>query len=166
MAEFLEGVLEQSGRIVVGRQLLAMAMGVHVDTLSHWAGEGMPVLVYGGHGKKSYYDLIECLAYQRSKLGKNAKDNAQTRYFTAQAEQSELKLKKERGLLVDRDAVARDGRSFAKGLQTKIRALPRRLVQVGVLARDQEVAASDLVRELLMEISAWKTGQDAEGTGE
>ncbi len=162
IAEFLEDVLQRSGRIIVGRQLLAQAIAVNPDTLSHWAAEGMPVLITGGHGKKSYYDLVECIAFRMARLGKNAKEQAQTRYFTAQAEQAELKLKKERGLLVDRDTVVRDGRAFAKGLSTKLRSLPRRMVQVGLIPRDQEPGIVALIRDVLTEISGWKTGQDAE----
>lgn len=142
-------------RLIVTREVLAAMMGVNPDTITDATRDGMPVLERGGHSKRSRYDAIECLAWQRGKIGRNAKENAQTRMFMAQAEVAEIKARTQRGELVSRDVVVREGRSFAKAIAAKLRVLPRRFVQIGLIEPSEERAAAEHVREMLDDVSRW-----------
>lgn len=151
---------------VVTREQLAVLMGVHPDTVTDNVRRGMPIVRRGGHGQEGAYDAVACLDWQRSQLGKNAKDNAHTRLLDFQGQIKELELELKRGGIVPRDQVVKDGQAFAKGLSAMIRALPRRLVQAGVIPSEQEGAAAEVCRDLLLEISSWQTRADAEKADE
>lgn len=145
---------------LVQRQQLAEMMGVHPDTVTDYARGGMPVVTRGGRGKESAYDSVLCLAWQRQQMGKNAKEAAQTRAYEATANLSELKLSVQKGELFPRDQIVREGQSFVKGWVAHVRALPRRLEQAGIITRQQEPLVAAICRDLLDEISRWKTAAD------
>lgn len=146
---------------MVDRQQLADLMGVHPDTVTDFTRKGMPVASTGGHGVRSSYDAVACLAWWRQGQGKNAKEAAQTRAYEASAKLNELKLQRERGEVVPRAAVARAGLAYSKGLSTQVMALPRRAVQTGIVAREFEGALTALCRDICSDISNWKTIRDA-----
>jgi P27 family predicted phage terminase small subunit len=146
---------------VVTREQLATLMGVHPDTVTDNVRRGMPVLLRGGHGKEGAYDAVACLDWQRSKIGKNAKDNAQTRLFDLTAQLKELELDLQKRNLIPRDQIVKEGQAFVKAWTALVRALPRRLVQAGAVAVEHEAIADAVVRELLVEISGWQTSADA-----
>jgi phage terminase Nu1 subunit (DNA packaging protein) len=145
---------------MVNRQQLAVLMGVAVDTVTHWAKEGMPVDVAGGRGKESQYDAVACLDWQRQRIGKNAKEAAHTRALTASAELNELKLAEQRGEVVRRDEVVQTTLAFAMAWRAKVLRLPRRLVQLAAIPRESEGRVKEACRELLEEISQFKTLDD------
>ena len=145
----------------VDRIQLAELLGVHPDTVSDYTRDGMPVITRGGRGRLSKYDAVECLDWWRERQGKDLKEVAQTRAYTAQAELNELKLAVQRKELYLAEEVILAGQTQVKSWTAKVRALPRQMVQSGVISRDVEQKASDLLRALLSEISKWKTIADA-----
>lgn len=145
----------------VNRLQLSALLGVHVDTVTQYARDGMPGLDGGGYGIESVYDAVDCLDWWRERQGRNAKEKAQTRAYDAQAQLNELKLSKQRGDLLSREEVVQQGQSFVKGWAAKIRSLPRRAVQLGMVPRDAEAGLVALCRDILIEISGWSTAADA-----
>jgi hypothetical protein len=145
----------------VDRLQLAELIGVHPDTISDYTRSGMPVITRGGRGRVSKYDAVECLEWWRNQQGKNAKEVAQTRAYEAQAKLNELKLARQREELYPRDEILLAGQQQVKSWTAKIRALPRQMVQAGIIPREREKQISDLLRALLIEISSWKTIDDA-----
>lgn len=140
----------------VNRQQLAVLMGVAVDTVTHWAKEGMPVEVSGGRGKESHYDAVVCLDWQRMRIGKNAKEAAQTRSVTRDAELKELKLAEQRKSLVPIEEVVKAGQVQVMVWRGKVLGLPRRMVQLGAIPRESEGRAKEVCRDLLTEINEWR----------
>jgi len=140
----------------VNRQQLAVLMGVAVDTVTHWAKEGMPVEVSGGRGKESTYDAVTCLDWQRMRLGKNAKEAAQTRSVTRDAELKELKLAEQRRELVPMDVVKKAGEMQVMVWRGKVLGLARRMVQLGAIPRESEARAKEVCRDVLTDISEWR----------
>jgi hypothetical protein len=140
---------------IVGRQELAQLMGVHPDTVTDYARSDMPVITRGGRGKESEYNAIECLAWQRQQMGRNALENAKTKATELQAQLSEIKIAQQRGELVSRSEVEAAGRRFTAGWRAKVLGLPRALSQLGAIRREQEAAVSVGCRELLTDISGW-----------
>lgn len=140
----------------VGRVQLAQLLGVHVDSVTHWAKEGMPVVVKGGHGKENLYDAIDCLAWWRHVKGQqDAFDTARTRAANANAERTEIAVKQARGELLPRDQVMLAGQTTVKGWTSVIRSLPRRMAHAGLIRRDQEPAVTALLSNLLLDILSW-----------
>ena len=146
----------------VDRLQLAELLGVHPDTVSDYTRAGMPVVTRGGAGRRSAYDAVECLGWWRSQQGKNAKEAAQTRLYETQTQLNEMKLKVQKGELLPREDVVHAGQSYTKAWTAKIRALPRRMVQSGLVPKGRETAVAALLRELLAEISEWETVPDVE----
>jgi hypothetical protein len=141
----------------VGRLQLAELIGVHPDTVSDYTRGGMPTITRGGAGQESVYDAVESLAWWRAQQGHNAKEAAQTRAYEAAAKMNEQRLMERRSELVSRDAVLLAGASYTKAWSAKVRSLPRRFIETGLITRAQEGIVSTLCREILTEISSWKT---------
>lgn len=138
---------------------------MHPDTVSQYTRSGMPVVKHGGHGAESVYDLVACMKWYRQQIGKNAKDEAQTRALTASAKLNELKLERERGEVWPREQIIREGQAYAKGWSAQVRSLPRRAVQLGIVNPENEPGLTSLCRDVLTEISQWKTSADAAQAG-
>ena len=130
-------------------------MGVHPDTVTDYARSDMPVITRGGQGKLSEYDAIECLAWQRQKMGRNALENAKTRATENQAQLSEIKIKVALGQYLDRDEVDADVGRIVGVIRAQLLNLPRLAVQSGRIDRDQEAGVKEVVREVLTTLSQW-----------
>ena len=52
--------------VVLNRDDLAQAMGVSINTVSQWIGNGMPVLQEGGNGKAYELRLSQCWAWRQA----------------------------------------------------------------------------------------------------
>lgn len=149
---------------VMNRVQLASLMGVHEDTVTDFARNGMPVLRRGGAGKEGQYDVVDCMAWWREQQGKNAKEAAQTRLYQANAQRAETELQRMRGALSSREDVVHAGQAFVKGWTAKILSAPTRMRQIGVITREQEAGVASFCRDILLEISSWKTVADALAT--
>jgi len=142
---------------IVDRVRLSEILGVHPDTITHYARKGMPVVARGGRGRESQYDAFVCMAWWRKQGGGNAKEAAQIRRDESQAALNEQRLQERRKELVARDQVILAGQSYTKAWAAKVRALPRRFVEAGIITREQEAAAAGVCREVLTEIASWTT---------
>lgn len=147
---------------IVSRQQLAELMGQHPDTITDYAREGMPVKTRGGQGKLGEYDAVECMDWWRSRIGKNAKEAAQTRALNASAEINELKRAQLIGTLVDRDEVIRAGQMYVAAWKAAVIGLARRMAQEGVIDNSKQPAVEAMCRSIMLEIAAWKTVKDLE----
>jgi phage terminase Nu1 subunit (DNA packaging protein) len=139
----------------VDRQQMSELMGVHPDTVTDNVRAGMPVVRRGGRGTSSQYDAVACLAWQRQQLGKNARENAQTRVYETQAALNTLKLARERGQVVPRDSAILQGKQFSKTVQAKVLGAPRKLSNLGVIPRAQEPAVRGVLKDILKDLADW-----------
>lgn len=147
---------------MVNRIELGQLLGVHPDTVTDYAKQGMPVVTRGGAGKEGVYNAVACLEWWRGQYGKNAKEAAQTRLYDANAQRAETELQRRRGELVPRHEVILAGQSFVKAWTAKLLIMATRLRHVGAITREQETGVSAFIREeVLTEISTWKTVADA-----
>jgi len=153
--------------LVVDRRALARLFGCSLRHVTELEAERVIVpLRRGRGGRPSTYALDAAVpAYLRRMTEaptSGAEREARARRDRAQARLTELRIAKEEGALVSREDVVLAGQALLKGLQAQIRALPRRLVQAGVLDPAREAAAAALLRELQIEIARWTTLADAE----
>lgn len=146
-------------RWVVNRSEFAELLGVHPDTITEYARQGMPSM-RDGRGKS--FDLRRCLPWWRERQGRQAEVVARTRAFNATAELNELKLQREHGSVLRRDEVVRDGQAYTKAWATQVQLIPRRARNAGVVTAEGEAGLKELCRQLLIDISSWKTRGDAE----
>lgn len=145
----------------VNRLQLAKLIGVHPDTLSDYTRDGMPVITRGGRGRESQYNAVECLDWWRQRQGKNAKEAAQTKTYETQAKLNELKIAIQEGVLLPKEDIVLAGQQQVKSWVAKIRALPRQMVQAGIITVDTEPKVANLLRSALKEISDWNSIKDA-----
>ncbi len=141
---------------VVDRVRLAEILGAHPDTITHWTRKGMPVVSRGGRGRESQYDAFACVAWWRQQGGGNAKEAAQIRRDESQAALNEQRLQERRKELVARDQVILAGQSYTKAWAAKVRAIPRRFVEAGIITREQEAAAAAVCRDILSDIASMR----------
>jgi hypothetical protein len=117
----------------------------------------------GRGGRPSVYSLETIvpayLVYVTAQRPSSDRD-ARSRKDISQAELNELRLKTQKGELLPRDQVILEGQHYTKAWSAKVRALPRQLVQAGIVMRDQEPAVAAICRDLLSEIASWRTGAD------
>lgn len=144
----------------VTRVQLAQLLGVHQDTVTDYARQGMPVIAAGGRGKESVYDAVECLDWWRERQGKNAKEAAQTRLYSENADIAALKRSTMAKELFPREQLVREGQAFVRAWMAMVRRIPRRFVNAGLVPREREGDAAGLIRDVLDEASRWKTQAD------
>jgi hypothetical protein len=139
--------------------------GVPERTFARLEAEGVIVPAERGKaGRPSVYDLaVITPAYIKHLQGAQPASGdreARARRDRSQADLNELRLLEARRELLKRETVVRDGKAFVAASRAKLLALPRRLVQAGLVPLDQQPAVLDLVREALEEMARWRTAGD------
>jgi hypothetical protein len=158
---------EKAPSLALVRRPLARKIlgGLAERTFAGLEAEGVLVAAKRGRGgRASEYDVTVIvpayLAYV-SKQRPTPERDARARRDMSQANLTELKLSRERGELVDREAVVKEGQAYTKAWTAKVRTLPRRARQMGIItASEQEAALTGLCREVLTEIARWRTLAD------
>jgi hypothetical protein len=149
--------------LLVTRPTLAKVLGISLRQVGSLESTGALVpTIRGKAGRASQYDLTVVVPSYIAQLAKEEEAELQPRdrKDLAMAQLTELKIARERGDLLPRELVVRDGQATVRGWSAKVRGLPRRLVNAGVVPRDREPAARSVVLDLLTEISRWKTIAD------
>jgi hypothetical protein len=155
------------GLLTVTRSRARKLLGALPErTFARLEAEGVIVPKERGRGgRPSIYDLeVLVPAYVGYLSGQRPLSDreARSRKDLSQAELNELRLARERALLLPRDQVIAEGQAYVKAWTAKIRSLPRRLVQAGAVDREREPIAINLCLELLTEVSNFKTMADLE----
>lgn len=150
---------------LVTRRQLAEELNVHPITVTKWERAGLPIAEQGRRGKPSMYrraDVDAWLAKRETDQTAEHVDLARERALLAQKqrERIEIEIAVNRGELVHRDQVVREGQAHVKGWTAKIRSLARRAAQAGIIQPEQVAGLEGLCREILTEISRWKTVAD------
>jgi hypothetical protein len=148
----------------IPRPLAVRLLGVSDRTFTRLESEGVfRAKEAGAGGRQSVYDAPAMVAsyiahVERKLTGSN--DTPRDRRDRSQAELNELRLARERGELLPRDQVVREGQAFVKATMAKLRALAPRLVRAGLIKRTDEGAVAALVREAQEEMSRWQNLTD------
>ena len=150
----------------VTRQQLADLIGVNPGSVTRLVARGMPCKVVGaGRGHPSVFDLGACLAWQREQFATAPGDGAGTTrdaYLKALTERVQHDLAVRSGELVPLGEVILAGQNYTKAWTAKIRALPRQMVQGGLIPREREEGVRTMLYQVLTEISRWKEGDVAQ----
>lgn len=132
---------------------VAEALGVGVRTLRRRIAEGVLVPARPGVGRNPA--LFDVIAVARVLL--NRPDSPRDDRDRSQAELNRLRLSRERGLLLPRDQVIAEGSAYVAATSARIRALGPRLVGSGLVASSAEGKLAELLEDVLIEMSRWRT---------
>jgi phage terminase Nu1 subunit (DNA packaging protein) len=156
------------GPRLVTRQELAVELAVTPGTITRWEKDGMPVAKRAPRGQPSLFDVdavrtwragVEAAALEETlSLSEERAKLAQR-----QREKLELDLQVRRGQLLEREMVVLAGQAYTKAWRAKVRGLPRRAVQMGVIPRELEPELARLCHDLLTDIADWQVPTEDEG---
>jgi len=147
--------------LIVGRPQAVRLLHVSLRTFDRLEAEGVVSPLTPRRGSKgASYDAVAVvgafLAHQERKLTGSA-ENPRDRRDKAVAEWTELRIARERRLLLPRADVIEDGHRYIAAVQARLRAVAPRLRQeAGV---DDAVAGQveKLIEEAIQEMAGWRT---------
>ncbi len=150
---------------LVNRRQAVPVLGVSLRLFAALEAEGVITAAHSARGgRPSLYALPKIVpAYVAHVRGAQPAGNdrdARARRDRAQGELLELTIAERRKQLLPRDQVVLEGQSFAKATTAKLRALPHRMAQGGLIPRETEPAVAELIREVLGEIARWSSMLD------
>lgn len=157
---------DDNGSNLVTRRQLADVLGVHMQTITKWEREGLPIAERGRRGRPSRYDLGAIRAWRQAKEAAGASGGsafqqyqaAHARQRSALAELAELQLEERRGRLVDAqvmhtkitDVIVRS-RTKLLGVPSKAKLALPHLTTADVLTIDR------IMRESLEDLASMLT---------
>src|SRR5262249_1123386 len=126
-----------------------------------WRSDGMPVARAGRRGHDAMYDVAACRAWRAAREIEVAPalslEAERAKLTSLQAVALDMKLDIGKRDLLYRSEVMAEGQEIMKSVAAKLRMVPRRLVQEGVVDVANERAFAKMVSEVLTEISRWET---------
>ena len=150
--------------LTVIRPQAVRLLGLKDRTFARLEAEGVLKATTPGTGRRpSVYDLyllVPAYLAHRERQLRGSMEHPRDRKDRSQAELNELRLARERRELLPRDQVVRDGAAFVAAVTAKLRALPNRFVQAGLLAAEAERPAVEIVHGILGELARWRTEID------
>lgn len=157
---------EKRAGVLVTRRELAGSLGVHMQTVTKWEREGMPISAPGGKGRATRYSEADVRAWRRQREELAAKPGSEgvdlikerARKERAQAVLAEQAYSIRTRDLLPREEVEKGWAAVIGAVRTKLLALPatlsdqlaRAAVTDGVagVERVLQTAVSDALREL------------------
>lgn len=119
----------------------------------------------GSGGRHSVYSgpliVAAYLTHERVRLT-NSVESPRDARDRSQAELNQLRLARERGAVLPREQVVKEGQAYIRATMAKLRAIPSRLIRAGVIPRTSEPVLADLIREAQEEMARWQNTLDLE----
>lgn len=142
---------------VVERPTLARILGCSVRTIASMEAEKVFQPATRGKGRRpSTYALehvVPAYIAHRERQVSGQEASPRDRRDLSVATLNELRIARERGDVVERDAVVLAGRSVVETARTRLLRLPADLRRADVVSRDGESLAERIVREALDELA-------------
>lgn len=149
----------------VTRRQLADLLGVLPAGITRAVDRGMPCETVGaGRGHPSIFDLRACLAWQREQFAAAPDDgngSPRDEYMRALTERVQQDLAVRSGELLPLDEVVLAGQNYTHAWKAKLRAIPRQMVNRGLVGRELERPIAEMLDDILREISRWETIPEA-----
>lgn len=139
--------------LTVNRVDLARLLGVYVDRVTKYVGEGMPVAKAGGRGKESEFDAVECLAWWRARRAPGTTEQERTRYFKASADKIEQEVRKRAGELIEDTEVDQRWAGMVAAMRERMLALATVALQRKLIRAEDEDELIRLVDDALSELA-------------
>ena len=147
--------------LLVLRPVAAKILEISLRTFARLEAEEVVVPhTVGRGGRASRYDVMTLVpAYLRHRERKR-EESPRDRRDRSQAELNELRIDRERKLLLPREQVVREGQMQGKAVAAKLRAIPSRLERAGAIPATAQTIVDELIREALDEMSRWSNELD------
>jgi hypothetical protein len=147
--------------LFVPRPQACRLIGVSDRTFSRLEAEGVITAATPRHGRRaSTFDaaavVASYIAYRERKLTES-QENPRDRRDRAVAEWTELRIARERRVLLPRDQVVEEGRRYVGAVQSRLRAIVPRLRQETGLDATIAAKVDTLVEEAIEEMAGWRT---------
>lgn len=137
-----------------------------MQTVTLWERDGMPTAVRGNRGRPSLYDRTVVEGWLKDRdAARQSTENLSLQHERARKERAQALLaiqtyQTRAKELLPRSQVTFEGQAYTKAWTAKVRSLPRRMSQAGIITREQEGDVAALCREILDEIARWTTMGD------
>lgn len=146
---------------LVLRAVAARVLAISTRTFERLEAEHVFGPARPGKGSApGWYDLEQVVPKYLAHLAARKAESPRDRKDRSQAELNELKLARERKLLLPREEVVREGQAYVLAVKAKLRALPSRLIRAGVMPSAAEPVAAEILREALDEMARWGSHLD------
>jgi hypothetical protein len=146
---------------LVLRAVAARVLAISPRTFERLEAEDVLAPAKPGKGSApGWYDLEVVVPTYLAHLVARKAESARDRKDRSQAELNELKLARERRLLLPRKQVVDEGRAFIVATMAKLRALPTRMLRAGAIAPTAEPVVTELLRECQEEMARWNSALD------
>lgn len=141
--------LTETAGLLVTRKQLADIFGAHMQTITKWEQEGMPVETRGARGKPSLYRSKACIEwYGRREAARGSDDPAALSPQAQRAlldekrrEDLDLRIRLRKGELIEVDEAARDLANVAAATKARLRRIPDGVAHQLVTVAQQGPAA-------------------------
>jgi phage terminase Nu1 subunit (DNA packaging protein) len=142
---------------LVERPALARILGCSVRTIAALESERVIQAAARGKGRRpSLYALeatVPAYLAHRERQATASEVTPRDRRDLSVATLNELRIAREQGALVPKDEVIRTGRAIVETARTRLLRLPSDLRRADLVTESGEVAAEDIVRDALLELS-------------
>ena len=114
------------------RPELAEAFAVHQQTVTKWERDGLPIEIRGSRGRPTYYSLADCVKWriERELIARGvgsdtlSPQNERALLDRVRREEVETRMRRNRGELVEVDAVRLEYVELATAVKARLRAIP------------------------------------------
>lgn len=154
------------------RRGLAAAFDVHMQTVTGWEHDGMPVALRGARGRPSMYRLKDCIEWKTTRdiqaLGGNGELSPQAERALLdrrRREDLELKIRERKGELVEVADVEREFADCAAAVKARLRRIPDAVADRVLTAGGPHQVKAMLLAEIddaLLELSGRGDGEDSD----
>lgn len=134
-------------------------LGISDRTFSRLESEGVINAAEKGTGRRrSVYDAVAIVAAYLTRQEREIRgsdESPRDRKDLSQAELNELRLDRERALVLPREEVVATGQAYIHAVTAKLRSLAPRMVQAGIVPAAQVPIVEEMVEEAISEMAGW-----------
>lgn len=136
-------------------------LGISDRTFARLEAEGVITPLQKGTGRRcSVYDgaaVVAAFLARQERQIRDSNESPRDRKDRSQAELNELRLDRERRLLLPRDQVVSEGQAYVTAVTAKLRSIPPRVVQAGLIDAALAPQVEEIVEEAISEMAGWST---------
>ena len=156
------------------RRGIAAAFDVHMQTVTGWEQDGMPVAMRGSRGRPSMYKLSECIEWKTRRdvlaLGGGSEELSpqieKALLDRKRREELELKIRERRGELVEIAEVEREFEDCANAVKSRMRRIPDAVADRVLTAGGPHAVKAMLLAEIDAALSELSASGDGDGEDE
>ncbi len=136
-------------------------LGISDRTFARLESEGVISPLQKGTGRRcSVYDgaaIVAAFLARQERQIRDSNESPRDRKDRVQADLFQVRLDRERRLLLPRDQVVAEGQAYITAVTAKLRSIPPRMVQAGLVDAALAPSVDEIVEEAISEMAGWST---------